>query len=399
MLDLEAPLGSRSGRRAAGPAPVSLAALVSAVPPHVMRQDDVVRRVRALFGDRRLDIERLLPAFGNAGIDTRRSCVPIEWYLSPSNWKDRNALFIEHAVALLEEAASACLAEAGLPCEAVDGLVTVCTTGIATPSLDARLMERLPFRRDVARLPIFGLGCAGGVLGLSRAATLAQGLAQGLAHRPGAQGPGPARPGARVLCLVVELCGLTFRANDLSKSNVIAAALFGDGAAAMLLEAPGPAGVAAGMAGDGPDGASAGGLKLGPQGEHTWPASLDVMGWEVEQDGLGVLFSRDIPALIRERMGPAVDGFLAAHGLARGDIDGYVCHPGGAKVVGALEEVFGLPEGGLAEARGVLRDFGNMSAVTVLFVLERLRRAGMRGRYLMTALGPGFTAAFQILEA
>src|SRR3546814_9777908 len=111
----------------------------------------------------------LLPAFGNAGIETRRSGVPIEWYLRPSNWKDRNALFVDNAVALLAEAAERCLAEAGLPCDAVDGVVTVCTTGIATPSLDARLMERLPFRRDVARLPIFGLGCAGGVLGLSRA--------------------------------------------------------------------------------------------------------------------------------------------------------------------------------------------------------------------------------------
>jgi alkylresorcinol/alkylpyrone synthase len=237
-------------------------------------------------------------------------------------------------------------------------------------------MERLPFRRDVARLPIFGLGCAGGVLGLSRTATLAQGLA-----RPGR--------GSRVLCLVVELCALTFRTNDRSKSNVIAAALFGDGAAAVLLEAP-----AAGSAA-----APSSVLKFGAQGEYTWPNSLDVMGWEVENDGLGVLFSRDIPALIRERMGPAVDSFLARHGLDRGDIDGYVCHPGGAKVIGALEEVFGLPQGGLPEARSVLRDFGNMSAVTVLFVLERMRRAGMRGRYLMTALGPGFTAGFQILEA
>jgi alkylresorcinol/alkylpyrone synthase len=190
-----------------------------------------------------------------------------------------------------------------------------------------------------------------------------------------------------VLCLVVELCALTFRANDRSKSNVIATALFGDGAAAVLLEAPGAGG------------AAAKGLNLGPGGEHTWPNSLDVMGWEVENDGLGVLFSRDIPALIRERMGPAVDSFLARHGLARGDLAGYVCHPGGAKVIGALEEVFGLPDGGLTEARGVLRDYGNMSAVTVLFVLERLRRAGMKGSYLMTALGPGFTAGFQILEA
>jgi alkylresorcinol/alkylpyrone synthase len=337
--------------------------------------------VRALFGDRRLDIERLLPAFGNAGIETRRSCMPIEWYLSPRNWKERSDLFIDNAVELLAEAAQTALAEAGLPCEAIDGLVTVSTTGIATPSLEARLMERLPFRRDVARLPIFGLGCAGGVLGLSRAAMLAQGLEQ-------------ARGSGRVLCLVVELCGLTFRANDPSKSNVIAAALFGDGAAAVLLDA-GAAKTAAGRR----SGQGGTRLTLGAQGEYTWPQSLDVMGWEVENDGLGVVFSRDIPTLIRERMGAASERFLARHGLTHADIDGYVCHPGGAKVVGALEEVFGLPDGGLPEARAVLRDYGNMSAVTVLFVLERLRRAGMRGRYLMTALGPGFTAGFQILEA
>ena len=379
MLDLDSPPASPAaegdGGQAAKPPGVALAGIATAVPRHVLRQEDVTRRMQALFGARRPDIERLLPAFGNAGIETRHSCMPIEWYLMPSDWKTRNALFIDNALDLLAEATERCLAEAGVSYGAVDALVTVSTTGIATPSLDARLMERLPFRRDTARLPIFGLGCAGGVLGLSRAAALAQSLAAGRDQ------------GARVLCLTVELCGLTFRANDPSKSNVIATALFGDGAAAVLLEAA-PAGTAA-----------RGGARLGPGGEHTWPQSLDVMGWETENDGLGVLFSRDIPALTRERLGPAADAFLARHGLSRGDLDGYVCHPGGAKVIGALEEVFGLPDGGLAEARGVLRDCGNMSAVTVLFVLERLRRAGMKGRYLMTALGPGFTAGFQILEA
>jgi len=374
MLDLEAPHRSLPEHRPAWPPPVLLTGLATAVPRHVLRQEDVVRRVRALFAGRRLDIERLLPAFGNAGIEKRHSCMPIEWYLTPSDWKTRNALYIDNAVDLLAEAAEACLAEAGLPWGAVDAVVTVSTTGIATPSLDARLMERLPLRRDAVRLPVFGLGCAGGVLGLSRAAALAQGL-------------NGSRPGSRVLCLVVELCGLTFRASDPGKSNVIATALFGDGAAAVLLESP-AGGTAPGA-----------GIRLGAGGEHTWPQSLDVMGWEMENDGLGVVFSRDIPALIRERLGAATDAFLARRGLSRADLDGYVCHPGGAKVVGALEEVFGLPDGGLAEARAVLRDYGNMSAVTVLFVLERLRRAGMKGRYLMTALGPGFTAAFQVLES
>ncbi len=365
---------------------VTLKAMATAVPGYTLRQEDVVRRVKHLFADRRLDIDRLLPAFDNAGILTRRSCMPIDWYLTPSDWKTRNQLFIDNAVDLLEEAALDCLAQAGLGPESIDGLVTVSTTGVATPSLDAHLMNRMAFRSDLQRLPIFGLGCAGGVIGLSRAAAMAR-----------------ATPGAKILCLVVELCALTFRANDRSKSNVIATALFGDGAAAVLLEAADPDDPAPkeAVSGSGfPDGRSpAQGPRLTAGGEFTWPDSLDVMGWTVENDGLGVLFSRDIPALVRERLGSALDGFLSEQGFGRDDIDGYICHPGGAKVIAALEEVFGLGDGALTDARAVLRDFGNMSAVTVLFVLERMRAAGLRGRYVMTALGPGFTAGFQILEA
>ena len=379
MLDLNAPLSRRLGSpaedgRPSAPPRVALAGVATASPTFQLDQQEITRRMRGLFGTRRQDIDRLLPAFGNAGIETRQSCVPMEWYLTPSDWKSRNALFIDNAIELMAEAAERCLAEAGLPYDAIDGLVTVTTTGIATPSLDARLMDRLPFRRDATRLPVFGLGCAGGVLGVTRAASLAQGLA------------GQRSGGARVLCLVVELCALTFRANDPSKSNVIATALFGDGAAAVLLEAGSATG-------------TAGALTLGPAGEYTWPRSLDVMGWEMENDGLGVLFSRDIPALIRADLRPAADAFLARHGLSHADLDGYVCHPGGAKVIAALEEAFEQPEGSFTAAREVLRAHGNMSAVTVLFVLDRLRRAGMKGRYLMTALGPGFTAGFQILEA
>ena len=375
-LDFDLARPQRANKGLGSTPAVAVASLATAVPPYVLRQEDVVARVRSLFADRRVDIERLLPAFANAGIGTRRSCVPIEWYLTPSDWKTRNQLFIDNALDLLEEASRNCLAEAGLKPGAVDAIVTVSTTGVATPSLDARLMDRLGFRRDVARLPVFGLGCAGGVLGLSRAASLAR-----------------AQPGSRVLFLVVELCALTFRANDRSKSNVIATALFGDGAAAVLLESASETP----QHDAGAKGFSA--LQLGESGEYTWPASLDVMGWEVENDGLGVLFSRDIPNLIHERFGSAVDAFLAEQDMTRADIDGFICHPGGAKVLSALEEVFALAPGSLAEARSVLHDFGNMSAVTVLFVLERMRAAGMKGRYLMTALGPGFSAGFQILEA
>jgi alkylresorcinol/alkylpyrone synthase len=245
----------------------------------------------------------------------------------------------------------------------VDTIVAVSTSGIATPSLDALLVERLGLRRDVERLPVFGLGCAGGVLGLARAAALAR-----------------ARPGARVLLVVVELCGLTFRLGDRSKSNLIASALFGDGAVACVVS----------TATEGPT--------LLAWGEHTWPDSLDVMGWRVENDGLGVVFSRDIPTLVRKDFTAVTDAFLARHGLTRGRIDHFVCHPGGAKVVNALEEALDLPAGALEDSRAVLRDYGNMSAATVLFVLERALGAGRRGRCLLSSLGPGFTAGFLLAE-
>jgi alkylresorcinol/alkylpyrone synthase len=338
--------------------------LATAVPPHVLEQDDVERRARQVFNGRARDFDRLIQVYGNAGIERRYSVVPIEWYLEPHGWVEKTRLFVDGALSLLEQATRDCLARTELGLADIDAVVAVSSTGIATPSLDALLMERLGLRRDVTRLPIFGLGCAGGVLGLGHAATLAQ-----------------ARPGARVLYLVVELCGITFRTADTSKSNIIATALFGDGAAAALIS----------TAGDG--------LALTHSGSHTWQNTLDVMGWRVEEDGLGVLFSRDIPQLVRSEFGPAVAGFLARHGGALSDIDSFVCHPGGAKVIQALESTFGLEDGDLVHARSVLRDYGNMSAATVLFVLERTLAAGAGRHHLMSALGPGFSAGFLTLEA
>ncbi len=221
-----------------------LLALATAVPPHALRQSEVRRQASALFLDAEPALERLLPVFDHSGIETRYSCVPLDWYRRPAGWKERNRLYVENALALLEEAARRCLGQAGLAAAAVDALVVVSTTGIATPSLDAHLVNRLGLRPEVQRLPIFGLGCAGGVLGLARAAALAR-----------------AAPASRVLFLVVELCMLCFRKDDLSKSNIVATALFGDGAAGAILA----------CAGDGP--------RLGPAGEHTWPQSLDIMGW------------------------------------------------------------------------------------------------------------------------
>jgi len=348
------------------PSPVRLISLATTVPPFVLRQQEGMAEAPALFRDRGEEIARLMPVYDNAGIQTRYSCVPLDWYRTAVGWKERNALFVEHAVELLRRAAQDCLARAQIPVERVDSIVVVSTSGIATPSLDARLMEVLAFRRDVQRLPIFGLGCAGGVLGLARAAALAR-----------------AAPGSRVLFLVAELCGLTFRNSDASKSNIIATALFGDGAAAALVTCD----------------RGAQGPELAGWGEHTWPDSLDVMGWRVEEDGFGVLFSRAIPAIVRDRYGAAVDDFLARQGLGRKDLDGTLCHPGGAKVLDALEAVFGLAPGAMIDARAVLRDYGNMSGATALFVVERGLERGLRGRHLVSSLGPGFTAGFLLLEA
>jgi len=340
-----------------------LLSVATAVPPYPLDQDDVIERVKLLFGGAPT-LERLLPVFTNTGIRTRYSCVPLDWYDRRHSWAERNRIYLAAALDMLEATTVQLLDRAGRSKDLIDAVVVVSTTGVATPSLDALLINRMGLRASVRRLPIFGLGCAGGVLGLARAASQAL-----------------AAPGETILFLVVELCALWFRRDDFSKSNIVATALFGDGAAGALLstEGDGPAVVAA--------------------GEHTWPGSLDVMGWDVADDGLSAVFSRDIPKLVATRFREVMADFLALHDLVVDDIDRFVCHPGGAKVVAALEDAFGLGRGTLASARGVLRDFGNMSAATVMFVLERtLADPRPWNRALMNALGPGFTAGFIVLD-
>ena len=337
-----------------GPIP-RLVSLATAVPPFDIAQSEVSERAVEAYAATPNAAAWLAPIYVNAEIDNRHSCVPASWYLSEHSFSERNNLFLDNAVELLARAAREALDEAGLAADQIDAIVTVCSTGVATPSLDARVMERLAFRRDVERLPIFGLGCAGGVLGLARAAAMAQ-----------------ARPDTHVLLLVVELCGLTFRLQDRSKSNLVATALFGDGAAAAVVSC---------------------------RGEHTWPDSLGVMGWDVADDGLKVVFSRDIPSLVRDDLRPIVDAFLARHDADLSNLAGFVCHPGGAKVLDALEDCFELRRGALNHARKVLRAHGNMSAATVLFVLKETLESAATGPQLMTTLGPGFTAGMLVVEA
>jgi alkylresorcinol/alkylpyrone synthase len=332
-----------------------------------MAQDEVEAQAAKVFGHKPDYFRRMAAAYGNAGVDTRHSCVPLDWYLSSHGWPERMQLYEENAIALLTEASRACFAQAGISAQDIAATVTVSSTGVVTPSLDSLIQGPLGLGPHVARLPVFGLGCAGGVIGLSRAAALAQ-----------------ACPGQWVLFLCVELCGLTFRSGDDSKANLIGTAIFGDGAAALLLRTP---------CRDGHPVAEVRGA-----GEHTWPDTRDIMGWRVEDDGLGVVFSRNIPHLVRTKLRAVTDTFLEGHSLTLEQLAGVLCHPGGDKVLAALEGALDLDSDALRHARDVLRTKGNMSAVTVLAVLERAVANGDTGLHLMTALGPGFTAGMALVD-
>ena len=347
---------------------VSLDALATAVPPHRHSQDQVQQLARDVFAQRTPIFDALEPVYANAQIGFRHTCQPLDWFTRPADFGEKTRAYARHALALAEDAAEKALTEAGLRADQIDAVVSVSSTGIATPSLEARLANRLGFRADMRRLPIFGLGCAGGVLGLSRAVALAR-----------------ERPGTRVLLVVVELCSLAFRFDRLTKSNLVATAIFSDGAAAAVLSS-------------GSGSAPTAAVRLGGSGEHLWPDTLNVMGWDVDAGGFDVIFHRKIPELVQTDYGPALEQFLASKNLTHGDIDAFCSHPGGPKVLDELERVYGLDPGGMVAERKVLHDFGNMSAPTAFFVLSELLASGTHGTVLMSALGPGFTVAFQLLH-
>jgi alkylresorcinol/alkylpyrone synthase len=338
---------------------VALLSLATAVPDIVLPQEEAKELARGLFGRRAGHFERLAPVFDNAGIDKRHIVRPVDWYRGEHGWRERNEVYLEAAEALYIDAATKALAAAGVAADEVDGLVTVSTTGIATPSLEARVAGRMGFRNDAERTPIFGLGCAGGVSGLATAARLAR-----------------VTPGKTILYVTVELCTTSIRLDKLSKANIVATALFGDGAAAAVLRSD-----ADGLA------------QIGAGAEILWPETLGIMGWDVEDPGLGVIFDRAIPPFVEEHMAEGVAQIAAKAGLAVEDIDRFTCHPGGAKVIAALERSLGLGEGALDQEREVLRNYGNMSAPTVLFVLARELERGLPPTTMLLALGPGFTVS------
>jgi alkylresorcinol/alkylpyrone synthase len=344
---------------------VSILSLATATPPHVIEQREVMALAPKVLPEFFRQFPGMIEVFNNAGIERRRAVRPLEWYLSPHDWRERSEVYLEEALKLYEEVARAAIEQANIKPEDIDLVVTVSTSGVATPSLDAHILKRLGLKPETRRVPIFGLGCAGGVTGLSIASQLAS-----------------VSPGSTVLIVVVELCSLALRTDRDIKEDVVSAALFGDGAAALVLRS----GDAGGLA------------RVNGAAEYTWPDTLDIMGWTFDPVGFGVVLSRSVPMFVERRMPEMTKTLLARCKVDIRDVARFVCHPGGGRVVDALENALGLQRGSLDHERAVLREFGNMSAPTVLFALERVLKKPPRGVLALSALGPGFTATMVTME-
>lgn len=333
--------------------------VATALPPHRVGQAEVKGFARGMFGEVYRDMDRLAPIFDNVQVENRHFCVPIEWFEVDHTFPEKNALYVEHALELTEKSARRAMDKAGVEAAEIGAIFFFSTTGIATPSLDSKLIFRLGLSEHTRRIPIFGLGCAAGAAILARAAEYAR-----------------LCPEQKVLMVGVELSGLTFQRNDRSKANLVSTSLFADGAAAMVLGS-----------GEGPE----------VIGGHstTWPNTEDVMGWEVVETGLKVQLSKSVPKIVREKLRDDLALACASLDLDYDDLKHFVLHPGGAKVLDAFEEVLGIESGDLTFSRSVLRDYGNMSSVTVLFILDRFLSGGEYAPGdlgVLSAMGPGFSA-------
>ena len=344
--------------------PVNLLAVATAVPPHKLEQRAIADAARQVYGRTFARFPKLVDVFINAGIETRYSARSLEWLSAPHDLAERTDAYVESASELFMTTARAALARAGISARDVDVVVTVSSTGIATPSLEARVGPEMGFRPSIMRVPVFGRGCAGGVSGLTLGARLAR-----------------AEPGEVVLVVVVELCTLTSRTDRGTKSDVISSALFGDGAAAAVLRA-------------GPDAAA---LRVGAAAEHTWPRTLDIMGWVDRSDRL----SGDALALIaaiRRAAHGRTDAALYQGGRAATRRNSFAI-PAAPRCSTRSKSRLNCRKAHCGTSAKYLRNYGNMSSPTVLFVLERALQHGLRGSAMLSALGPGFSANFLALEA
>jgi alkylresorcinol/alkylpyrone synthase len=315
---------------------------------------------------------RRTSVFDRAGVETRALVEAPDYYFARHSFERRNADFFRHAAALAETALGRALEAAGVPHGELTHLVSVTTTGLLTPSLDAHLAQALPFRRSLKRTPIFGVGCAGGAVALSRAFEYLEG-----------------HPEETIAVLSVELCSLTFLPKDGTMTQLVAAALFGDGAACVVL------------CGERSPRAARARMEIVDNESTLIPDSLHVMGWEFGGEGMRLVLSTDAPAIVEKHVGPALAPLLGRHGVGVGDLGDLVLHPGSGRILDACERALGLPAGSAEPSRAFLRRHGNLSSASVLFILGDALAAEPRGGSpwgLLAALGPGFACEALLLR-
>ncbi|MCZ6769063.1 MAG: type III polyketide synthase [Acidobacteria bacterium] len=344
-------------------------AVGTAVPPFCSNQQNIREVARQHFQEKLECTPSLMDVFENVHVDRRFFCVPREWFGRDHTFSEKNEEFIRWSERLSVEAIERCLEKAGLGPQHVDHLIFVSTSGMSTPSIDARIINRLGFDTHTKRTPIFGLGCAGGASGLTRCFDLAKGA-----------------PEQRILLVSVELSSLTFQFRDYRKSNLVASALFADGAAAVLVCG---------------DACPEDGIHMVDNLSTLWPDTLDLMGWEFTQTGLSVILSPGIPRLLKKHLKNNIHEFLKRNQLKVKDLSHFVIHPGGAKILHDFRKSLDLSEGMLEPSRFVLKNYGNMSSPTLLFILDHIisERSPQKSDWgLCAAFGPGFSSELILLR-
>ncbi len=346
-----------------------IAGVGSALPENRFRQEMLTAALKNHWGEK-LDNPALMERMhSRAGVDYRYLAFPLADYEQFSSWGQSNAAWMSVAEQLGEQAIDRALARAGCARRELGAIVVTSITGIASPSLDARLINRMSLPADIKRTPIFGLGCVGGAVGITRAADHVR-----------------AYPGQVAVLLAVEICSLTLQLEDFSTANLIATGLFADGAGAVVV-------AGAERVGGGPE-------ILGSR-SFFYPDSEEVMGWKISERGFQVVLSPRLPALIKDRLRADVDLFLSGYGLSRAEVGSWVMHPGGPRVLDAIQEALGLSDRELTASWECLSRHGNLSSASVLMVLEEVtmnRRPAPGTLGMIVAMGPGFCAELILLR-
>lgn len=346
-----------------------IVATATAYPPHYYLQQDVVNALKSYWITALGDAAVLERLHSRTGVQGRYFVRPLDQYRDLNTWGKCNDVWIESALELGAEAIGSALANAGLQPDSINAIFFVSVTGISSPSIDARLVNRLGLSHRIRRNPIFGLGCVAGAAGLARAFDYVR-----------------AYPSHTAAVLAIELCSLTWQREDISVANLISSGLFGDGAAAALVAG---------------DGVPLPGPRILGSARAFYPDTEDVMGWRISEKGFAIMLSPDVPKVVRENLGRDVDAFLSQHGLCRSQIASWIMHTGGPKVLEATAEALDLREGQLDISWEVLRRVGNLSSASVLVVLDEVmkhQRPSPGTRSILAAMGPGFCSEMLLLQ-